>query len=128
MSVEISRDEAVCVLRFSLPVTAADVDAVAQALQAVPRAAGQSLAVLAVMRGKIARPDAEARSVMRTHRELLRSCDEAHVVVVDAGLIAKLSIGLLGPSQLLARRKPAVFLHRTEARARRALRDAGFLR
>ena len=127
MSVEIERHEAVCVLNFGFPVTAPDVDAIASALAAA-RETQPTLAVLAVLRGRVARPTPEAREAMRKHRDVLRACAQVHVVVVDRGVIAKLSLSMLEASGLLARREPAVFFHDSESRARRALRDAGFLR
>jgi hypothetical protein len=125
MSVEVSREGQLLVVRLQGAVSESDVHTVAHSISGGGAPQGAPRAMLAIVGPGIRRPDERAKLAMRSHRELLRSAGELHVVIEGRSMLAQLGFFAAKASRLLSSRRPPVQFYRDEAEARRVLRASG---
>jgi hypothetical protein len=121
MSVKVTLEGHVLVVRLDGQVTVEDVERIAGRL--VEGAAQQQtkLSVLGIVRGLPRMPSREARRAMRGHRNAIRNaCAEVHVVLESGGWLAAAGLRLASSLRASAERV-RVHFHASERAARLAL-------
>jgi len=127
MSVQVSLEERVLVVRLEGRVTPEDVTTITGRLVAGAERSGAKIAVLAVVRGGVRIPDEEAKRAMRANRDAIRSAvAEVHVVLERGGVVGGLGMLFGKAAQWLRPGRALASFHRDETQARRALDAAGF--